>query len=94
MPNALERLLGRTATEIEYSRFPSIVHPDDAAEARKTFMIPAPGESLTYRVLHSSGHYLWLEVVTRAIYDETTGKVPISSAFRATSRRARRMSLS
>jgi PAS domain S-box-containing protein len=75
--DALERLLGRTATEIERCRFLSIVHPDDAAEARKTFMIPTPGESLTatYRVLHSGGHYLWLEVVTRAIYDETTGKV-------------------
>jgi cell cycle sensor histidine kinase DivJ len=75
--DALERLLGRTVREIERGSFLSIVHPDDVAEARKISVVPAPGESLTatYRVLHSGGHYLWLEVVTRAIYDETTGKV-------------------
>jgi PAS domain S-box-containing protein len=75
--DALERLLGRDVREIERGNFLSIVHPDDVAEARKISVVPAPGESLTatYRVLHSGGHYLWLEVVTRAIYDETTGKV-------------------
>jgi PAS domain S-box-containing protein len=75
--DALERLLGRNAHEIERGNFLNIVHPDDAAEAHKISAVPAPGESLTatYRVLHKDGHYLWLEVVTRAIHDETTGKV-------------------
>jgi PAS domain S-box-containing protein len=75
--DALERLLGRDVREIERGSFLNIVHPDDVAEARKISAVPAPGESLTatYRVLHKDGHYLWLEVVTRAIYDETTGKV-------------------
>jgi PAS domain S-box-containing protein len=75
--DALERLLGRTVHEIERGNFLNVVHPDDVAEARKISAVPAPGESLTatYRVLHSDGYYLWLEVVTRAIYDETTGRV-------------------
>lgn len=75
--DALERLLGRSVREIERGNFLSIVHPADAAEARKISVLPAPGESLTatYRVMHQDGRYLWLEVVTRAIHDETTGKV-------------------
>ena len=74
---ALERLLGRSVHEIERGGFLNIVHPNDLHEARQLGIVPAMGQDLTatYRVMHKDGHYLWLEVVTRAIYDDTTGKV-------------------
>jgi PAS domain S-box-containing protein len=74
---ALERILGRTAGEIDKGGFLGFVHPDDLKEAGEVNIVPAPGESrtATYRVRHKDGHYLWLESLTRAIYDETTGKV-------------------
>ena len=74
---ALERVTGRTAREIDRGAFMNFVHPDDLDDARQVILVPAPDESLTatYRVQHRDGHYLWLESVIRAIYDETTGKV-------------------
>ena len=74
---ALERLLGRSVQEIERGGFLNIVHPHDLHEARQLSIVPEMGQDLTatYRVMHKDGHYLWLEVVTRAIYDDTTGKV-------------------
>jgi PAS domain S-box-containing protein len=74
---ALERVLGRVASEIDRSCFMKFVHPDDLDEARQVTILPPPGQSLTatYRMQHRDGHYLWLESVIRAIYDETTGKV-------------------
>jgi signal transduction histidine kinase len=63
--------------EIAHGGFLNIVHPDDMEEARQLTTVPSPGESrtATYRVLHKDGRYLWLEVLTRAIYDDATGKV-------------------
>ncbi|MEO7054021.1 MAG: ATP-binding protein [Rhizomicrobium sp.] len=74
---ALERILGRAANEIERGKFFDLVHPDDFAEARKLSVIPRRGQTFTatYRVRHRDGHYLWLEVVTRTIYDDKTGAV-------------------
>jgi len=74
---ALERVLGCSQAEIERGGFLSLVHSEDLDEARKISIVPDPGESLTatYRVRHRDGHYLWLEVVTRAIHDDTTGKL-------------------
>jgi PAS domain S-box-containing protein len=74
---ALERILGRAAQEIERGKFYDIVHPDDLGEARKLSIIPRRGQTLTatYRVRHRNGGYIWLEVVTRTIYDDTTGAV-------------------
>ena len=72
---ALERIFGRSAREIERGKFFSLVHPDDLSEARKLSVIPRRGQTITatYRVRHKDGHYLWLEVVTRTIYDDKTG---------------------
>ena len=74
---ALERILGRSANEIERGKFFDLVHPDDLAEARKLNMIPRRGQTVTatYRVRHQDGHYVWLEVVTRTIYDDKSGAV-------------------
>ncbi|MGZ5930127.1 MAG: PAS domain-containing sensor histidine kinase [Rhizomicrobium sp.] len=72
---ALERIFGRSAREIERGKFFNLVHPDDLSEARKLSVIPRRGQTITatYRVRHKNGHYLWLEVVTRTIYDDKTG---------------------
>ncbi len=74
---ALERVLGRATGEIERGQFFDLVHPDDLSEARKLRIIPRRGQTFTatYRVRHRDGHYLWLEVVTRTIYDDKTGAV-------------------
>jgi PAS domain S-box-containing protein len=72
---ALERVLGRTVEEIEQRRFLSLVHPEDVGEAMKVTERPPPGETKTgcYRIRHADGHYVWIEVTRRAIYDTITG---------------------
>jgi PAS domain S-box-containing protein len=74
--NALERITGRTVYELEERRFLNLVHPDDMTEAQKLLARPAPDEVLTatYRLLHSENRYVWLEVTTRAVYDDKTGE--------------------
>jgi PAS domain S-box-containing protein len=73
--SALERILKRTAEDIEQHRFFDLIHPDDVEEAAKINAIPLPGQTLTatYRMLHGDGHYLWIETTTRGIYDPQTG---------------------
>jgi PAS domain S-box-containing protein len=73
--SALERILKRTAEDIEQHRFFDLIHPDDVEEAAKIIAIPLPGQMLTatYRTLHGDGHYLWIETTTRGIYDPQTG---------------------
>jgi PAS domain S-box-containing protein len=73
--SALERILKRTAADIEQYKFLDLVHPDDVEEAARTTAIPLPGQILTatYRMLHGDGHYLWIETTTRGIYDPQTG---------------------
>ena len=73
--HALERMLGRTIEEIEFGRFVELVHPDDVEEVAKIAELPPPGRTSTgtYRLRHADGHYVWIEVTTRAIYDAQTG---------------------
>jgi PAS domain S-box-containing protein len=72
---ALERVLKRKPHEIESGKFLVFVHPDDVAEAAKLVAKPAPGQTLTvtYRMRHGDGHYIWLEASTRGVYDGETG---------------------
>ena len=73
--SALERVLKRTAADIEQHRFLDLIHPDDVEEAAAINAIPLPGQMLTatYRTLHGDGHYVWIETTARAIYDPQTG---------------------
>lgn len=73
---ALWRLLKRTPQEFENGGYLALVHPADLDEARKLLGTPPQGEiwRATYRVQHADGHYVWFEVVTRGVYDETTGE--------------------
>ena len=73
--SALERILKRTAADVEQQKILDLVHPDDVEEAAKINAVPLPGHVLTatYRTLHGDGHYVWLETTTRGVYDLQTG---------------------
>ncbi len=68
--DALGRVMGRTVGEIENGGWLRFVHPDDLEPLRKLDLPPRRRETMTvgYRLQHSDGHYVWLEVVTRARY--------------------------
>jgi PAS domain S-box-containing protein len=72
---ALERILGRTLREFDAMGYLAIVHPDDRQEAEKVSRRPQRGETCTatYRARHRDGHYVWIEVTTRSVFDEKTG---------------------
>jgi PAS domain S-box-containing protein len=72
--SALERITGRGGHEVDEGKFLGLVHPADTEEANRLRARPARGETLTgcYRLLHSKGSYVWLEVTTRGVYDEVT----------------------
>ena len=74
--SALERILKRTTADIEHSKVLEFVHPDDIDDALKIRAVPLPGHTLTatYRVRHGDGHYVWIEVTTRGVYDGQTGE--------------------
>ncbi|MBS0472463.1 MAG: PAS domain S-box protein [Proteobacteria bacterium] len=67
---ALQRVLGRSIGEIENGQWETMVHPDDVAGLRSLVLPRRAGDTMTacYRVLHGNGHYIWLEVGTRARY--------------------------
>ena len=75
--DALARVLGRRPDEIEGRKWlKELAHPDDYDYLTRLELPPKPGETLTlsYRLKHGAGHYVWLEVITRGRYDED-GKV-------------------
>jgi len=71
---ALERVLRRSAAEIEYDKFLDLVHPDDLDAAHSLHAHPLPGQTLcaTFRVRHRDGQYLWFETTVRGVYDPDT----------------------
>jgi PAS domain S-box-containing protein len=73
---ALERILGRTQREFDATGYLAIVHPEDRLEAEKVSRRPPRGETYTatYRARHRDGHYVWIEVTTRSVFDEKTGE--------------------
>ena len=73
---ALERILGRTLREFDDTGYLAIVHPEDREQAEKVSRRPPPGETYTatYRARHRDGHYVWIEVTTRSVFDDATGE--------------------
>ena len=68
---ALSRVMGRTIAEIENGGWLNFVHPDDIAPLQQIELPPRQREEMrvSYRLKHRDGHYVWLEVSTRARYD-------------------------
>ncbi|HSZ74985.1 MAG TPA: ATP-binding protein [Rhizomicrobium sp.] len=87
--NALQRVLGRDISQIENRRFMRFVHPDDRNEARKVTVVPPMGKTMTatYRVKHARGHYIWLEVTTRGLYNHAGECEHVISAARDITKR-------
>ncbi len=87
--NALQRVLGRDISQIENRRFMRFVHPEDRDEARKVTVVPGVGKTMTatYRVKHARGHYIWLEVTTRGLFDDAGRCEHIISAARDITKR-------
>lgn len=73
---ALERILGRTIREFDDKGYLGLVHPDDRPEAERLATRPPRGTTFTatYRARHADGHYVWLEVTTRSVFDEISGE--------------------
>jgi PAS domain S-box-containing protein len=67
---ALERVMGRDVSEIENGGWMRFVHPEDVEALRGLPLPHRSRETMTvaYRLQHRDGHYIWLEVVTRARY--------------------------
>jgi len=78
-----EELIGHTAFEV--------LHPDDVhiiAECQSKLTRKKPSARLIYRVKHKDGHYVWVESVIRAIFDDKTGEfIEIYGITRDISRR-------
>jgi len=74
--SALERITGRSSHEIEEGKFLRLVHPSDVEEANKVRSRPPKNRTVTacYRLLHREGHYVWLEVTIRGVYDDVSGE--------------------
>jgi PAS domain S-box-containing protein len=89
---ALERVLGYTVADIEGDRVLPLIHPDDVGEILRIWERPAAGHTLTatYRMKHAAGHYVWIEVMTRAVGDAESGggqRNTVCTARDVTSRR-------
>ncbi|MCX6682897.1 MAG: PAS domain S-box protein [Methanoregula sp.] len=78
-----EELIGHTAFEV--------LHPDDVhiiAKYQSELSRKTPSARVTYRVRHKDGHYVWVESVIRAIFDDKTGEfIEIYGVTRDISRR-------
>jgi PAS domain S-box-containing protein len=87
---ALERVLGYAVADIEGDRVLPLIHPDDVGEILSIWERPAAGHTLTatYRMKHAEGHYVWIEVTTRAVGDgENGGRNTVCIARDVTSRK-------
>jgi len=78
-----EELIGHTAFEV--------LHPDDVhiiAECQNELTRKKSSARVTYRIRHKDGHFIWVESVIRAIFDNKTGEfVEIYGVTRDISRR-------
>ena len=66
--DAIGRVIGRSSDDIESGRWMNFVHPDDVEGLRGIELPHLDRETISYRLKHGDGHYVWLEVVTRARY--------------------------
>ncbi|MGB9176945.1 MAG: PAS domain S-box protein [Methanoregula sp.] len=76
---AVTPLLGYPEMEVVGRSLLPMVHPDDRGNiSRELAAIARNGVdnlSLTFRIRHRDGHYLWFETMTKVIRDEKAGQV-------------------
>ena len=76
---AITPLLGYPETEVLGNSVLTMVHPDDLGMVQRDLMkIARNGLShltLTFRLRHRKGHYLWFESTIKIIRDEKTGQI-------------------
>jgi len=75
--DALRRVLGYTILDIEGQAALDKVHPDDISEIMHVWDLPPEGQTLTatFRTRHAKGHYVWMEITTRAVHGKN-GEAP------------------
>ncbi|MGK2741374.1 PAS domain-containing sensor histidine kinase [Tepidicaulis sp. LMO-SS28] len=75
---SVKRMLGMTQEEALQFNIMHTVHPDDHQTFMDGIMRMAEtgkGVTLTYRLPHKLGHYIWFETTIRPLMDEATGKL-------------------
>ncbi|MDB9313011.1 EAL domain-containing protein [Spirulina sp. CS-785/01] len=85
-----QSLLGYSPEELIGRNPYDLFHPDDLERIRQDSHNPAlQGEScpMTYRIRTCSGHYIWLETLTKAIVDEVGNVVHLQTTSRDVSDR-------
>jgi PAS domain S-box-containing protein len=73
---ASTRILGYTPEEVIGTSWVDYLHPDDRAREKEATNRLLAGEqsiTLTTRVRHKDGHYVWLETLITAVIDERVG---------------------
>ncbi|MDJ1171709.1 PAS domain S-box protein [Roseofilum sp. BLCC_M154] len=75
---ACENLLGYTPQELLGSHVEDLFHPQDLQRLQKDhqrLLDPTDIATLTYRMAHKQGHYLWFETTIGRLYDPQTHKL-------------------
>jgi len=75
---SVKEMLGWSQQEFAHVRW-DLIHPDDAERVRGVFSgVFKTGTDATvlFRVRHRDGHYLWLELKARRVFDQRQGKPP------------------
>lgn len=86
-------VLGYSVEEFMTLQPGELLHPDEAESVFKTyedgFNMPFPLISITYRMRHKEGHYIWLETIARPYYSLQTHQLEglVSSSRDVTDRK-------
>lgn len=79
MSPSCERLLGYLPAEVEGKSHSEFIHPEDYPQViAKTRQAVAAKENFytnQFRLRHHAGHYIWYEVRTRLVFNDTTDNV-------------------
>lgn len=79
MSPSCERLLGYLPAEVEGKSHSEFIHPEDYPQviARTRQAVAAKENFYTnqFRLRHQAGHYIWYEVRTRLVFNDTTDNV-------------------
>ncbi|PEN13206.1 hypothetical protein CRI94_11230 [Longibacter salinarum] len=90
---SVEDVFGLTPAEAKNQNIFDIIHPSDLGKVESLYEELAAGTfqgPITYRVQHADGHYIWLETLVQAGYDENGLVTRIQSSSRDVSDRVQR----